>query len=81
MPCEVGKLINNRQLTVVRGLVKERIQQLGHGFGAGQEVFTTRRCRNSYGVVVSELYDPNRHQNLPTITRLDGRLWVAQCVE
>ncbi|KAF2768854.1 hypothetical protein EJ03DRAFT_351864 [Teratosphaeria nubilosa] len=54
------------QLAVVRGLVRERTQQLGVSPKIGQEVFTTRRCRNSYGVVVNARYDESRHRGQPT---------------
>ncbi|KAK1086943.1 hypothetical protein LTR33_001309 [Friedmanniomyces endolithicus] len=70
------------QLAVVRGLVRERTQQLGIKGGAGQEVFGTRRCRNSYGVITRELYNPAVHRGLPNVTDpVSGKLYVVNIIE
>lgn len=70
------------QLAVVRGLVRERTQQLGTEVSTGQEVFRSRRCRNSYGVAVRIPYDESKHKGLP-ITRDEhtNRKWVGNVVE
>lgn len=71
-----------RQLAVVRGLVRERTQQLGSARSAPQEVFKTRKCRNSYGVVVSVPYDASRHLGLPTTKKPNSdALWVPNIIE
>lgn len=69
------------QLSVVRGLVRERTQQLGVRPSGGQAVFKTRRCRNSYGVACREPYSEAKHGSLPTFKNHDGRLWVENCIE
>ncbi|KAK5170090.1 uncharacterized protein LTR77_004674 [Saxophila tyrrhenica] len=70
------------QLAVVRGLVKERTQQLGVDSSRGQEVFTTRRCRNSYGVLVRHPYNEAEHKGLPTVTNANNkRPYVVDIVE
>ncbi|KAK5707217.1 hypothetical protein LTR17_020906 [Elasticomyces elasticus] len=49
---------------------------------SGQEVFGTRRCRNSYGVAVRVLYDPKRHKGLPFVTDPNTkRQWVENMVD
>jgi hypothetical protein len=66
----------------VRGLVRERTQQLGVGSSVGTEVFTTRRCRNSYGIAVRVLYDESKHKGMPvTADHRDNRQWVMNVVE
>jgi hypothetical protein len=75
-------LTGSRQLAVVRGLVRERTQQLGVNMSTGQEVFTTRRCRNSYGVVVRRLYDETKHEGLAFITDpRSNRRWIPDVIE
>ncbi|EME79343.1 uncharacterized protein MYCFIDRAFT_142349 [Pseudocercospora fijiensis CIRAD86] len=69
------------QLAVVRGLVRERTQQLGKGPSAGQDVYKTRHCRNSYGVAVREPYNFAKHGMVSTIKGNDGREWVENCIE
>lgn len=62
--------------------MKERTQQLGTPAAAGQDVFQTRRCRNSYGTITRGLYDPMKHQGLPfTTDSKDGRQWVEHVIE
>lgn len=73
-------LISRSQLAVVRGLVRERTQQLGRSSVEGQEVFNTRRCRNSYGVVVRSLYNEAKHKGLTTVKDGD-RVWVEGAIE
>jgi hypothetical protein len=75
-------LIDASQLAVVRGLVRERTQQLGSDTLIAQEVFKTRRCRSSYGVAVRVPYDESKHVGLP-VTRDDNnnRRWVSNVVE
>ncbi|KAK5125179.1 hypothetical protein LTR85_000855 [Meristemomyces frigidus] len=70
------------QLAVVRGLVRERTQRLGTPVAAGPEVFETRRCRNSYGAIVRELYNDSKHRGLPIVQDMhDGRQWVDHVVD
>ncbi|QIW94963.1 hypothetical protein AMS68_000481 [Peltaster fructicola] len=70
------------QLAVVKGLVRERTQQLGNTLSAGQEVFQTRRCRNSYGMVVRVPYTEALHRGLPvTVDPNDGGQWVDHMVD
>jgi hypothetical protein len=67
---------------VVRGLVRERTQQLGSFTASGQEVFRTRRCRNSYGVAVRVPYDESKHKGLPVMKdEYNNRRWVGNIVE
>ncbi|KAK3655219.1 hypothetical protein LTR56_003640 [Elasticomyces elasticus] len=76
--------VSEPQLTVVRGLVRERTQQLGFKSSAvpGREVFRTRRCRNSYGVALRVLYDPIRHKELPFVTDPStNQRWVENVVQ
>jgi hypothetical protein len=82
VPTCVSLLIDVSQLAVVRGLVRERTQQLGSDTLTAQEVFSTRRCRNSYGVAVRVPYDESKHLGLP-ITRDEhnNRRWVSNIVE
>ena len=48
----------------------------------GREVFETRRCRNSYGVIVRERYDKMKHKNMPVVTDShDNVQWVEHVVE
>ncbi len=62
--------------------MRERTQQLGIKGGAGQEVFGTRRCRNSYGVITRELYNPAVHRGLPNVTDpVSGKLYVVNIIE
>jgi len=62
--------------------VRERTQQLGNKGLAGQEVFGTRRCRNSYGVITRELYDPAIHNRLPTVMDpVSGKQYVVNIIE
>lgn len=76
------QLTSNRQLAVVRGLVRERTQQLGTNSLAAQEVFTTRHCRNSYGVVVRETYDPVKHWGMPfEVNRMTKVPYVSEVIE
>lgn len=73
---------DDSQLAVVRGLVTERTQQLGKVSQPGLEVFRTRRCRNSYGVVVREPYNPDRHKGLPVATnKYTGQKFVEELIE
>ena len=66
----------------MRGLVRERTQQLGAGTSVGTEVFTARRCRNSYGIAVRVAYDESRHKGLPVVVDpRDNRRWVENVVE
>lgn len=66
----------------MKGLVRERTQQLGSSHSAAQQVFKTRRCRNSYGIIVSQPYDPLRHLGLPTYKKPDSEaLWVPNTIE
>jgi hypothetical protein len=46
------------QLAVVHGLVMDRVQQIKEG----SIVYKERCCRNSYGIIVRQLYDPNIHK-------------------
>ncbi|KXS95555.1 hypothetical protein AC578_5259 [Pseudocercospora eumusae] len=69
------------QLAVVRGLVRERTQQLGKGPSAGEDVYKTRHCRNSYGVAVREAYNFAKHGMASTIKGNDGREWVENCID
>ncbi|KAF2223070.1 hypothetical protein BDZ85DRAFT_121257 [Elsinoe ampelina] len=70
------------QLAVVYGLVKERTQQIGTNTSLGEEVFSTRCCRNSYGIVVRELYDETRHAGLPFIEDAnDGCKWAPNLID
>ncbi|THY30127.1 hypothetical protein D6D00_03140 [Aureobasidium pullulans] len=46
------------QLAVCHGLVINRVQELK----TRMSVYTERCCRNSYGIVVRQLYDPMLHQ-------------------
>jgi hypothetical protein len=50
--------IFSRQLAVCHGLVINRIQELK----TKVSVYTERCCRNSYGILVRQLYDPMLHQ-------------------
>jgi len=62
--------------------VRERTQQLGIKGGAGQEVFGTRRCRNSYGVITRELYNPAVHRGLPSVADpVSGKPYVVNMIE
>lgn len=62
--------------------MRERTQQLGIDTMVGQEVFGSRRCRNSYGVAVRIAYDELRHKGLPVFTDPhDNRRWVDNLVE
>jgi hypothetical protein len=75
-------LIDISQLAVVRGLVRERTQQLGSDTLVAQEVFSTRRCRNSYGVAVRVPYDESKHLGLPVARdENNNRRWVSNVVE
>lgn len=66
----------------MRGLVRERTQQIGLSNSVGQEIFGTRRCRNSYGIAVRVPYDETKHRWLPTITdQLNSSRWVEHMVE
>jgi hypothetical protein len=66
----------------VRGLVRERTQQLGVGTSVGTEVFKTRRCRNSYGIAVRVVYDESKHKGMHvTVDHRDNRRWVMNVVE
>ncbi|KAK5115755.1 hypothetical protein LTR62_000844 [Meristemomyces frigidus] len=70
------------QLAVVSGLVRERTQRWGTRAVLGQEVFETRRCRNSYGTIVREKYDERKHAGLPFVSDPhDGALWVEHVVD
>ncbi|PIB01699.1 hypothetical protein CB0940_02019 [Cercospora beticola] len=70
------------QLAVVRGLVRERTQQLGVDTKIGQEVFTARRCRNSYGIIVNVPFDETKHAGLPkTWNPNTNRFYVPNCIE
>ncbi|SMQ49896.1 unnamed protein product [Zymoseptoria tritici ST99CH_3D7] len=70
------------QLAVVRGLVRERTQQIGFETKMGQEVFTARRSRNSYGIIVNVPYDESQHQGWPTVWNPNkNRLYVPCCIE
>lgn len=72
---------------MVRGLVRERTQQLGGKDTPGKEVFTARRCRNSYGVIVREVFEESKHKDLGIEKSslkpdpIDGELYVENCVE
>lgn len=67
---------------MTRGLVRERTQQLGNDSQEGQEAFRYRRCRNSYGVVVSVDYKEELHEGLPiTHNSLTGKKTVENLVE
>ena len=81
--CHLQSLLTQaRQLAVVRGLVRDRTQELGSETRIGQNVFRRRRCRNSYGIVVRVPYSEELHRGLPTIRDPnDNRLWVQNIVE
>lgn len=50
--------MSGRQLVVCHGLVMDRTQEIKNAFTA----YAERCCRNSYGIVVRQLYDANQHQ-------------------
>ena len=64
-----------RQLAVIQGLVMDRIQ----GLSGGNEVFSERCCRLSYGVICMEEHNPSlpRHIGQPIVKDpRDGKTWV-----
>lgn len=71
---------NDRQLAVVQGLVMDRIQTISRG----NEIFTERCCRMSYGIIGMEEYNPNlpRHIGQPTWKDArDGKTWVENQIQ
>lgn len=66
-------LTSNRQLAVVKGMVMDRIQALSRG----TVVYKERCCRQSYGVVSREPYDPIKHRGEKVeVDRLDKKRWA-----
>lgn len=66
---------SSRQLAVIQGLVSDRIQSIERGIGT----FTTRCCRQSYGVLCQEEYKPDsvKHVGQPVKKdSRDGKMWV-----
>ena len=63
------------QLVVTHGLVLDRIQELKSAIG----VYAERCCRNSYGIIVRQLYDPIRHQGEEvSIDPRDKKKWAER---
>jgi molecular chaperone DnaK (HSP70) len=61
------------QLAVVHGLVMDQVQKLK----TNKVVYTTVRCRASYGVLVREVYDAQRHIDQEVVVdRRDGQRWA-----
>lgn len=79
MSCVVASLSNlHSQLAVVQGLVRYRAQQIGQRITPiGQ------RCAPlSYGVVVSQKYDPNRHLGQKVVRdHRDKKRWAIDQIE
>lgn len=66
-------LKRNRQLSVVKGMVMDRIQALSRG----TVVYKERCCRQSYGVVSREPYDEVRHRGeIVVVDPLDKKRWA-----
>jgi hypothetical protein len=66
------------QLAVVHGLVMDRVQRIKED----KVVYKERCCRNSYGILVRQLYDPKLHQgeDVETDPR-DRKKWAINQID
>ena len=60
------------QLSVVNGLVSDRVQRLN----TGKAVLKSRKCPASYGVALNPPYDEKRHVGEDTYKDIDGVTYV-----
>ena len=66
------------QLAVVHGLVIDRVQRIKED----RVVYKERCCRNSYGILVREPYDPLRHQGEDVETDIrDRKKWAVNQID
>jgi hypothetical protein len=78
--CWIGKGLTNidRQLAVVQGLVSYRIQEIGQDITP-----IVQRCAPvSYGVVVNQKYNQERHFGQRVVRdKRDGKRWAIDQIE
>ena len=68
------------QLVVCKGNVADRVAKIK----SGQSVLGWRCCRASYGTLCKVLYDPKQPDHHGRMTQkdlLDGKLYVADCID
>ena len=71
-------LAQEPQLVVVRGLVKDRVQEICRGV----VIFDMVCCRESYGMKTREEYDRKRHRGPePEKDEKDGKRWVYNRID